>query len=85
MEASRVDVSALIFDMVTKDQILCGNVNSTQWLVTEYKASNQPGEVSCFRRSPRKSGSVVEQSPQWPSLDVCPLPAAGAALSLPVI
>jgi hypothetical protein len=25
------------------DQILCGNVNSTQWLVTEYKASNQVG------------------------------------------
>lgn len=25
------------------EQILCGNVNSTQWLVTEYKASNQPG------------------------------------------
>jgi hypothetical protein len=26
-----------------QDQILCGNVNSTQWLVTEYKASNQVG------------------------------------------
>jgi hypothetical protein len=26
-----------------QDQILCGNVNSTQWLVTEYKASNQAG------------------------------------------
>jgi|SRR5271157_3424329 len=23
------------------NQILCGNVQSTQWLVTEYKASNQ--------------------------------------------
>lgn len=30
-----------------QDQILCGNVHSTQWLVTEYKASNQPGDASC--------------------------------------
>jgi len=26
-----------------QDQILCGNTNSTQWVVTQYKASNQPG------------------------------------------
>ena len=32
-----------------------------------------PSHRPAFRRH-RQSGAVVEQSPQWPSLDVCPLP-----------
>ena len=28
-----------------QDQIFCGNINSTQWLVTEYKASNMAGSI----------------------------------------
>jgi len=28
-----------------QDQIFCGNMNSTEWLVTQYKASNQAGSV----------------------------------------
>ena len=27
------------------DQIFCGNINSTEWLVTQYKAGNQAGSV----------------------------------------
>ena len=28
-----------------QDQIFCGNINSAEWLVTQYKASNQAGGV----------------------------------------
>jgi hypothetical protein len=28
-----------------QDQIFCGNVNSTEWLVTQFKASNQAGSI----------------------------------------